>query len=150
MIDIVYANAYTEVLEILKYVSKDEYNKISKELLDLFNENKNTNYKFNYDPSKTLQEQNVSPKAKTIIAILFRDYWATEEQRNRILEKERKDRMLLEQEKSAKYDINNIFKNNKNDTFQNSSNLPIEQVNRFTKIVNFIKRIIKKVVNKKD
>lgn len=144
MIDIVYANAYTEVLEILKYVSNEEYNKISKELLDLFNENKNTNYKFNYDPSKTLQEQNVSSKAKTIIAILFRDYWATEEQRNKILEKERKDRILIEQEKFAKYDINNIFKNNKNDTFQNSSNLPIEQVNIFTKIIKFIKRTIKK------
>jgi hypothetical protein len=31
MVDIEYANAYREVLEILKYISVDDYNKISKE-----------------------------------------------------------------------------------------------------------------------
>lgn len=44
-----------------------------------------SNYKFNYNPNLTLEEQNVSKRARAIIAILFRDYWATDIQRNKIV-----------------------------------------------------------------
>ena len=84
MVDIQYANAYTEVLEILKNISQEDYNKVSKEKINLFEHNANKEYIFNYDSTKTLEEQNVSKTARAIIAILFRDYWATDEQRNKI------------------------------------------------------------------
>ena len=32
-------------------------------------------YFFEYNPKKSLDEQNVSPLAKSIIAILYEDYW---------------------------------------------------------------------------
>ena len=78
MVNIQYANAYSEVLEILKYISKDEYNKIPKELIEVYKKNANKDYYFYYDPYKTLDEQNVSLITKGVIAILYRDYWATE------------------------------------------------------------------------
>lgn len=83
MIDIVYANAYKEVIEVLKYVSKEDYDKIPQDKINLFKKCANENYNFTYDINKTLDEQNVSKKAKTIIAILYRDYWATDEQRKK-------------------------------------------------------------------
>ena len=36
MIDIEYANAYSEVLEILKYIPIKDYNKIPKNIIELF------------------------------------------------------------------------------------------------------------------
>lgn len=61
---------------------------------------------------KTLDEQNVSKTAKAIIAILFRDYWATEIQKEKIISKQNYDRMKLEEERKARYNSNNLFKNN--------------------------------------
>ena len=86
MADIQYANAYTEVLDILKYISKEDYEKIPKSKIKVFEENSNKNYHFTYDENKTLDEQNVSEIAKMIIAILYRDYWATIEQNRQIKE----------------------------------------------------------------
>ena len=41
MIDIEYANAYSEVLEILKYIPIKDYNKIPKNIIELFEKNAN-------------------------------------------------------------------------------------------------------------
>ena len=112
MVDIKYANAYSEVLEILKYIPVEDYNKIPKNKIELFKTNANNDYSFKYNPNKTLDEQNVSKTAKAIIAILFRDYWATEIQRKKIIEKQNYDRMKLEEEKKARYNSDNLFKDN--------------------------------------
>ena len=85
MVDIKYANAYTEVIEILKYIKQEDYNKIPKEKIELFKINANNEYSFKYIPTKTLDEQSVSKIAKGIIAMLFRDYWATEADRNSVV-----------------------------------------------------------------
>lgn len=92
MIDIKYANAYREVLEILKYIPAEDYDKIPKNKIELFQTNANSDYSFDYYPSKTLEEQEVSEIAQGIIAILFRDYWATEKQREKIILKQKYDR----------------------------------------------------------
>ena len=90
MIDVKYQNAFSEVLEILKSISKEDYDKIPSEEISVFEENKNKNYNFEYNPNKTLNEQNVSKEAKYIIAILFRDYWASTEQKAKIIKKKSK------------------------------------------------------------
>ncbi len=113
MVDIKYANAYSEVLEILKYIPLEDYNKIPKNKIELFKTNANNDYSFNYNPSKTLEEQDVSKITKGIIAILFRDYWATETQKNKIITRKNYDRMKLEKEKQAKYNAD-IFKKRNN------------------------------------
>ena len=112
MISVEYANAYSEVLEILKYISKEDYEKIPNSKIELFETNYNKDYIFKYNPNKTLDEQNVSKTAKAIIAILFRDYWATEIQKEKIISKQNYDRMKLEEEKKARYNSDNLFKNN--------------------------------------
>lgn len=142
-----YSNAYSEVLEILKYVSEEDYEKIPKNIINLFETNGNKNYKFKYDTNKTLSEQNVSKKAKTIIAILFRDYWATEEQKEKILKKENYDRSVIEQIKREKYNPDNLFKNVQYYKLEKSTNLPVEikKKNLFEKLIDFIKKLIKRI-----
>ena len=121
MVDIKYANAYSEVLEILKYISKEDYEKIPNSKIELFETNHNKDYIFKYNPNKTLNEQNVSKTAKAIIAILFRDYWATEIQKEKIINKQNYDRMKLEAEKRARYNSDNPFKNNEKKIIMNNT-----------------------------
>ena len=145
MVDIEYANAYSEVLEILKYISDEDFEKIDKEMINLFETNYNKEYIFEYDPDKTLDEQNVSKIAKTIIAILFRDYWATDVQREKILAKERYDLEKLEEEKRAMYNPDNIFNNKKVNISTENVNLPMEikKESIFKRILNRIKGFFK-------
>lgn len=106
MADIQYADAYTEVLDILKYISKEDYEKIPKSKIKVFEENSNKNYNFTYDENKTLDEQKVSEITKAIIAILFRDYWATKEQRYVIIKKQQEIREQRQKELMAKFEQN--------------------------------------------
>lgn len=113
MVDGEYANAYSEVLEILKHIPLEDYNKIPKSRIKLFEDNANKEYKFNYNPRLTLNEQGVSRRAKAIIAILFRDYWATDEQKEIIIAKQKYDRIQVDMKKRQKYNPDDIFKNRK-------------------------------------
>ena len=106
MADIQYANAYTEVLDILKYISKEDYEKIPKSKIKVFEENCNKNYNFTYDENKTLDKQNVSEITKVIIAILFRDHWATKEQRYIIMKKQQEIKDQKQKELMAKFEQN--------------------------------------------
>lgn len=127
-----YANAYSEVLEILSYLSKEDYDKIPKEKIDFFETNCNKNYKFCYDMNKTLDEQDVSKKAKIIIAILFRDYWATDKQREKIKAKEEYDRNIRKQEISKNYN------NQENKNLLNENKIIVYEESRMRKLISKI------------
>ncbi len=60
MVDEKYGVAYSEILEILKYIPIEDYNKIPKDKIEIFETYANKEYTFEYDPNKTLKEQNVS------------------------------------------------------------------------------------------
>lgn len=146
MENIEYANAYSEVLEILKNISKEDYEKVPSEKIDLFEKNANKNYNFQYDTNLTLDEQNVSKRAKAIIAILFRDYWATPEQREKILAKQNYDRIQIEKNKQKQYNVDNIFKNKerKVEIVENSVSTIEYKESIFSKIKKWFKQTLKK------
>ena len=146
MVNVEYANAYSEVLEILNHIPKSDYDKIPNNMIEVFTRNNNKEYEFNYDVSKTLNEQNVSKIAKTIIAILFRDYWATPTQREKIIAKEKYDIAKLEQEKRDICNPDDLFKKkeeNQEETIvnQEASTFLIEYKEK-----KFIKKMIKKLI----
>jgi hypothetical protein len=149
MVNIEYANAYSEVIGILKFLSQEDYEKIPKEKINLFETNANKDYVFEYNPDKTLQKQDVSKIARTIIAILFRDYWATEEQRNKIKAFQNNKRHQIEEENRQKYDTD-IFKSknsavddNKNEQTENMQLVEYKE-NIFKRILGFFKKMLKK------
>ena len=144
MVDEKYSIAYSEVLEILKHISQEDYEKIPKSKIELYKENANKDYVFNYNPTKTLNEQNVSKIAKGIIAILFRDYWATPEQREKIIRKQNNDRIQIEMEKAKKYNPD-VFKANKNkEEVKNKSLVKVEKQKWYEKVLVFIRNIFSK------
>ena len=139
MVTTEYKIAYSEILEILKHISKKEQEKVPSNMIKMFKANASENSNFAYNPKKTLQEQNVSEIAISIIAILYRDYWATKEQKQKILNYQNRER---EKYKAEKYDVNNIFKkkNEIKPTIANAEKYPV-----VVKKQNFIQRIIGKI-----
>lgn len=113
MIDERYKKAYKEIVEILKHVNKEDVNKIPKEMLEMFKLNQDKNYNFKIDVTKSIDTQNISKETKAILANIFRDYWATDYQRDRIIKKEIQERELLEEKKREKYNPDKLFKNKK-------------------------------------
>lgn len=150
MADIQYANAYTEVLDILKYISKEDYEKIPKSKIKVFEENCNKNYNFTYDENKTLDEQNVSEITKVIIAILFRDYWATKEQRYVIIKKQREAREEQERQIRERIEQNRQIKEDDIKTIDVSTDLDLDyNYNQGTSLEIYRKdNILKKIIGK--
>lgn len=152
MVDLEYQNAYSEVLQILKYVPDEDVDKIPKDMLEMFEDNSNKDFTFDYDPEKTLQEQNVSKTARYIIAIIYRDYWATKEQREKIIEKEKHDLRVIEEQKKEKYSIDNIFKNNSSedlhDNAKDESNLQALVEYKKPTLWSRIKEVFRKILGK--
>lgn len=141
-----YAIAYCEVLEILKHISKEDYDKLPQEKIDVFEANASKDYEFKYDTQKTLNEQNVSKEAKAIIGILFRDYWATEEQRKTILKMQNFKRKMIEKEKQEKYNNDNLFKKEQINEEKNNieeTKIVEHKESFFAKILGKIKKFFK-------
>jgi hypothetical protein len=146
-----YPKAYKEVIEILKYVPKESVEKIPQTMIDTFNAKMDNTYIFSIDINKSFEEQELLEETKAILANIFRDYWATPYQKERIQAKERYDREKIEEDKRAQYN-SDIFKTKENNTIEkdvknenNGNNLPIEiKKERFyEKIINFFKRFFK-------
>ncbi len=143
----IYAKAYKEVLEIIKYFPKEEFNKIPKEKTEFFKQNMDQNYKFSINPQIDLSKQNISKEANAIIVNLYQDYFATEEEKakiNKILEL---NELKAEQEKRKKYNIEDIFKNKRfekieEETVENTESITLVE-NKETFFKKFKKFIFK-------
>ena len=141
-----YPKAYKQVIEILKYAPQEIVDKIPKKMIKTFKTNMDDKYDFKIDISKSFEEQDLLEETKAIFANIFRDYWATPEQKRRILEKEKHDREIEENIKREKYNPDNLFKNKQKVIQQNEeiqSNLPVEikKEKFYEKIINFLKKI---------
>ncbi len=155
-----YSKAYKEIVEILKYVPEESVNKIPKEMRDMFEAEQLKTYNFQIDTEKPFEEQELLEETKAILANIFRDYWATDYQKARIIEKENQDREEWERQKREKYNPNDIFKNRNTTTKDNdisqdiqeqlneeyNKNLPMEvqKQNIFQRLLKFIKKLIHK------
>lgn len=138
-----YAEAYKEVLEIIKYFPEEEYNKIPKEKIEFYKKNMDKDYKFTINPTIDLAEQKISKEANAIIVSLYQDYFATEEQRQKIKEILELNEIKAEQEKRKEYNPDDLFKNSNRiesieQTEVQETSLVEYKENFFTRFKNFI------------
>ena len=143
MINSKYAKAYTEVLEVIKYFPEEDYNKIPKKKIEFYKENMDKNYDFTINPDIDLSEQNLSPEANAIIVTLYRDYFASEEQKQKIKEILELNEKKAEQEKREIYNPDNLFINNnrQKNNVQEKALVEYEE-NFFIKFKNFIMKLL--------
>ena len=78
------SKAYKEVLEILKFVQEEDYNIIPKETIQIMLNNMDREYEFKITSYEDFKTKQLLYETELILAIFFRDYWATEEQKEKI------------------------------------------------------------------
>lgn len=145
-----YPKAYTEVLEIMKYMPKEDVNKIPTEMIEMFENKRDKSYLFNVKEKDDFAYLNILDETEAIFVNIFRDYWATPEQKKKIIEKQNYDKSIIEKEKMQKYNPNNIFKQPEIlkpniDIVENKKETSLVEVKEslFIKFINFIKNIFK-------
>lgn len=105
-----YECSYVEVLEILKHIPKEEYDKIPKQLIEFFEEHKDKSYRYIYNPvsPKTLR------KTDAIIVSLYKDYIANDDEKKQIEKRLMENYEKAETEKRKKYNPDDLFKKKQN------------------------------------
>ena len=107
-----FAEASAEINEILKYLPKEEVEKIPSKLREFFKEVSSKDYVTNINPNMPLDKQQIKEKTKDIIALIYRNYWCSEEERKELDQKLIENDRKFEEELREKYNPDNIFKNN--------------------------------------
>ena len=148
-----FAEASAEINEILKYLPEEYINKIPSKLRDFFEKVEDKEYVTNIDSNKSLHKQNIKPKTKTLLTILYREYWCNEEEKTEL------DKILIENDRKheaeirEKYNPDNIF--NKKDDSEEIENIEetalvnYEDKTWYKKAIDFISGLFKKAFKSK-
>lgn len=110
-----YRRALYEVYIILQNTDEEIKNRIPEKFINFIKENMDENHNFELYYGKDLTEQNLMVETKQILALIYRDYICSKEERNELLEKEQEKRLKKENENKEKYDINFEIRRSKNE-----------------------------------
>ena len=145
----VYYNAYTEVYEILSYLPITYVKKIPNELLNLFEQKRNKNYKYCVNTDKKIYEQEMLIETKSILSNLYRDFWATPDKKEKIIQKEKIEREIYQKELREKYNPHNIFKkNNRLQSTLNNETANDESFSNSMSIIEYKESFLNRILNK--
>lgn len=138
-----YTKAYTELLEILKYVSKSSLEKIPKENLEMYELNRDKNYNYEYNNNLEFEEQKMSKLTRILIANIYIQYWASEEERKVLKQRDKEELEKIEIEKRNIYNPDNLFANRRKIENLEEKNLVIvKKKNIIEKVLEKIKKIL--------
>lgn len=147
-----YAEAYAEIDEIIGYLPEEYTNKIPLKLREFFKKAKENDYVSKIDPYKELDNQDIKPKTKTLLTIIYREYWCNEE------EKAELDKILIENDMKheaeirEKYNPDNIFKkrekNEEIEKVEETALINYDDKSWYQKAFDYIRNIFKNVFKK--
>lgn len=141
MITLQYRKTFADVSIIIKMMSKKMQEKINPNFIKLIEDNKDTEYISYIDSNIPLKKQKLSPDTKTLLALIYRDYLCSPEERKNLLIAEKQDIEKQESETRKKYEIN--FEKRKiynNDEVTTTSLIEYKKDSLFTRITNKIKK----------
>ncbi len=135
--------AYSEVCTILNMLEDEYKERVPKNVMDFFEEERDKEYNPIIDVNIPLEKQNLKRKTIVLLAILNLNYWCdSEEEKQEILDSFAKNeelKRLKEKELTENYNINNLF--NKIENTENKAEVSLIEY----KEQNFIQKIISKI-----
>ena len=135
---------YSEVYSILNLLGNSYITKLPKSLFKMIEEEKSSTYNPQYSEDQSLSEQNIKRESLSMIALFHLNYWCnSDEEKEQVKQLFKDNKEKHQAEIREKYNPDNLFKNNKQETIQeanvNSNNLAI---------VEYKESILKKFINK--
>ena len=135
-----YRQALFEVYKILENTDEEIKNKIPEKFIKFVKENMDKNYKFELEKGKELVRQNLKSETKQIIALIYKYYICGEEERKKIVEKEKIDirkNFYIDFNKNKKSKIKNIQNRDEIENFETSL-VEIKKEKWYKKLINKI------------
>ena len=121
--------SYKEVYEILRKLPVKEQNKIPKQIIEKIYNNMDKNYEFKIEHIEDFENQKILEDTKELLAVIYRDYLASEEKTEIIID---------------------VFANKRNKKIEEEKDIihyeltVKEEKKWFLKFVDFIKSVLKK------
>ena len=147
MINIETKKAYSEMLELFKFLPSEYIERTPKEILDVLKKERLENYIVHINTEKPIDRNVLQEETIQLLAMLNYNYWCTDEYlKNKLYEQYSKNEEQYQKELSQKYDINRVFekRNKYNNTFDNQVTSLVEYKETFfEKLINKIKNFLK-------
>lgn len=143
--------AFSETYDVINHMSKEMQEKIPKSFINLIKENRDLDYKVNIDYSKDIKEQ-LLKETKIILSLVYRDYLCSSEKREELLaldieeirreEKSSQEKYKIDYDSRKKEKLQDVeeLKNREQETLP----IKVEKDKWYIKIINFIKKILKR------
>ena len=150
----IYLKAFVELNEIINHLNTNLKNKIPKKTLEAIKNSGNKNYQFKYDNTQSLSKQKLLPETISLLSIIYSDYLCSDEEKKKWDEYDKFTLQKQEELKQKKYNVNNLFKEQKNNTsivvLDEKKQLQVDTSKKqglWSKIKKFIMKILKKCKN---
>lgn len=140
-----YKKCLVELDEILNHLREEDRKKIPYEIRNSIKKEKDEQYKWNYDETKSLREQNINRKTIAMLSYLNLEYLLSEEQKALLEEMHKFNEIKTEEEKEKKYNTKELFKNKTTKKEEITSIVSeIKDKKCSNKVITFLKQITKK------
>ena len=139
------SEAAVELNVILENTSPEIVSKIPKKFIAFLKEIASKNYIFKYDNTKSLEEQDIKPKTKGLLALIYKDFLCDTQEKQEYINHISLVTEKIEERKREKYNPDNIFNNRSSNNIPENNN---EENSIEMRIVEFKEPIFKRIVNK--
>ena len=149
MEDSMYKNAFKEVYDILENTDEELLKKIPTKFMQFVKNNMNLEYKTNIQKDIEIDKQELLKETESILALIYRSYWATSEEKEEFARKSKAEAIEAEKRKQEEFkgkSIDEIFNRKVNiDKVIIDNNLMVIQKESFVKrILNKLLKIFKR------
>lgn len=110
MIDDVYKKAFKEVYYILQNTEDELIEKVPQKFINFLQTNMDKNYQINISTNIEINKQKLLPETEDILSLIFRSYWATDEEKYNFLLKDQQENSKNEKNKNVEYVGKDIYK----------------------------------------
>lgn len=140
MINKRYAEAFVEVLDILKHMKTSDSAKVSNKFIDFLEENASKEYICNLDYTKNLIEMDLKQETIGLLALMYEKFWCPEEEKQDLINIFYINEQKHQEELMEKYNPDKLFEKKEKDVIESKENTP--------QIIEEKETILKRIIDK--
>ena len=129
-----------EVEYVLNKMDEKYKKKIPQEFFEFMNKNKDINYKFQYDDSKSIIENNLHIDTISILTYININFLLDAESKKEMISLLNEDEIIAEEQKRKQYNPDSIF--------TNKIDKHIEQTSDNVKMIEYRESVFRKIISK--
>ena len=145
MIDDVYRNSFKEVYVILENTDNELLSKIPAKFMNFIKANMNNEYETKIDLNVDINKQPLLKETEAILSLIYRSYWATNEEKKEIALKDKNEFIEKEKQKKEEFQGKDIYK--LFDERRNISEITLDNNLMIIKKENFLEKFFKKIIS---